>query len=154
MADHADDDDYYDGNIFVYRGGRAPQHVTHVRIDDESVDEIEENAFQYCKRLVQVETHDGIRKIGREAFYYCTSLRRINLKSAVEIDDCGYSRLYEFVQFPLNKIYFHCRTPFFITFTSLFEVLQRLFGVPHSFAVKSSLLTGQSLLMNVVVLSS
>ena len=82
MADHADED--YDGDIFIYRGGRAPLHVTHVRIDD-SVDEIEEAAFRYCQHLVQVDTHDGLRIIGARALLNCNSLRRINLKSAVEI---------------------------------------------------------------------
>eukprot|EP00986_Skeletonema_menzelii_P019954 scaffold29734_cov228-Skeletonema_menzelii.AAC.1 len=89
MADHADED--YDGDIFIYRGGRAPQHVTHVRID-KYVDEIEENAFRYCKHLLQVDTHDGIRKVGSMAFWGCRSLRRINLKSAVEIDEWAFYR--------------------------------------------------------------
>ena len=87
MADHADDDG--DDNIFVYRGGRAPQHVTHVLID-KSLDEIENWAFNECKRLVQVDTHDGIRKIGKQAFAYCTSLPRINLKSVVEIEEFAF----------------------------------------------------------------
>ena len=84
MADHADDDG--DGDIFVYRGGRAPQHVTHALIDDKSVDEIEDYAFYCCLNLEQVDTHDGLRKIRRSAFWWCLSLRRINLKSAVDID--------------------------------------------------------------------
>ncbi len=87
MADHADDDN--DGDIFVYRGGRAPQHVTHVRIDL-SVDEIEENAFLSCKRLLKVETHDGLRKVGISAFNNCISLPRIDLKSVSEIDDAAF----------------------------------------------------------------
>eukprot|EP00985_Skeletonema_marinoi_P030810 scaffold34010_cov115-Skeletonema_marinoi.AAC.1 len=83
MADHADEED--EGvNVFVYMGGRAPQHVTHVRID-ESVEAIEENAFNGCEHLVQVETHDGIRKVGLWAFYNCRLLRQINLKSVAEI---------------------------------------------------------------------
>ncbi|KAK1738532.1 leucine-rich repeat domain-containing protein [Skeletonema marinoi] len=87
MADHADEED--DGvNVFVYRGGRAPLHVTHVLID-ESVDVIEENAFSECEHLVHVETHDGIRRVGSYAFYRCLSLRGINLKSAAEI--CKYA---------------------------------------------------------------
>mmetsp|Transcript_1389 Transcript_1389/g.2226 ORF Transcript_1389/g.2226 Transcript_1389/m.2226 type:complete len:326 (-) Transcript_1389:214-1191(-) len=87
MADHADDSD--EGDIFVYRGGRAPQHVTHVRID-KSVDEIEEKAFHNCVHLVKVETHDGIRRVGKRAFCNCTSLQRINLKSVVEIDYAAF----------------------------------------------------------------
>eukprot|EP00984_Skeletonema_dohrnii_P005386 scaffold1896_cov86-Skeletonema_dohrnii-CCMP3373.AAC.2 len=73
-----------DGDIFVYTGGRAPRHVTHVRID-ESVEVIEEEAFEGCEDLVHVETHDGIRRVDRWAFISCKSLRRINLKSVVEI---------------------------------------------------------------------
>ena len=63
--DHAVDDEDFDGDIFIYRGGRAPLHVTHVRID-KSIDEVEDNAFKHCENLVYVETHDGIRKIGEE----------------------------------------------------------------------------------------
>ncbi len=88
MADHANDN--FDGDIFIYRGGRAPQHVTHVLID-KSVDEIEDNALNNCRDLVQVDTHDDIRKVGRRAFDRCNSLKRINLKSAVEI---GYEAFY------------------------------------------------------------
>ena len=89
MADHAVDDNDGDNNIFIYRGGRAPLHVTHVLID-ESLDEIEENAFYDCERLLTVETHDGLRRIGTRAFYRCRSLRRINLKSAVEIEESAF----------------------------------------------------------------
>ena len=90
MADHAEDD--FDGDIFIYRGGRAPQHVTitHVLID-ESVNEIEDWAFNHCENLVQVDTHNGLRKVGMNAFWFCSSLRRINLKSAVEI---GYGAFF------------------------------------------------------------
>ena len=87
MVDHADDD--FEGDIFIYRGGRAPLHVTHVVID-KSVNEIEDNAFGDCQNLVQVDTHDGLRKIGLRAFCNCISLRRINLKSAVEIDSYAF----------------------------------------------------------------
>ena len=87
MADHIVDDD--DGDIFIYRGGRAPWYVTHVLID-ESVDEIEENAFEDCENLVQVDTHDGLIKIRKNAFFKCKSLRQINLKSAVEIDRAAF----------------------------------------------------------------
>ena len=89
MADHADDGNNDGGDIFIYRGGRAPQHVTHVIID-ESVDEIEDNAFRGCQRLLTVNTHNGIRRVGKNAFRFCTSLRRINLKSVVEIDEFAF----------------------------------------------------------------
>ena len=90
MADHADDNGGGDGDVFIYRGGRAPQHITHVLID-KSLDEIEIDAFWNCRRqLLQVDTHDGLRKIGKRAFYNCKSLPRINLKSVVEIDKYAF----------------------------------------------------------------
>ena len=87
MADHAVDD--FDGDIFICRGGRAPQHVTHALID-KSLDEINEDAFNGCRNLVKVATHDGIRRVGKFAFFRCKSLRRINLKSVVDIDQWAF----------------------------------------------------------------
>eukprot|EP00984_Skeletonema_dohrnii_P003028 scaffold1017_cov95-Skeletonema_dohrnii-CCMP3373.AAC.2 len=89
MADNADDDVV--GDVFVYTGGQAPEHVTRVRID-KSVDVIEENAFRYCEHLVHVETHDGITRVGKWAFFWCKSLRQINLKSAVEIGELAFHK--------------------------------------------------------------
>eukprot|EP00985_Skeletonema_marinoi_P008115 scaffold3618_cov121-Skeletonema_marinoi.AAC.3 len=83
MADQANNGNG-DRDVFVYRGGRAPWNVTHVRID-KSVEVIVDFAFEYCARLVQVDTHDRIRKVGMSAFYGCRSLRSIDLRSAVEI---------------------------------------------------------------------
>ena len=90
MADHAVDNDFFDGDIFIYIGGRAPQHITHAIID-KSVSQIEDNAFNHCEHLVQVETHDGIRRIGKRAFSGCYSLPWINLKSVVEIDEWAFN---------------------------------------------------------------
>jgi len=92
MADHANDGNEGGGgdrDIFVYRGGRAPRNVTHVRID-KSVEVIEHSAFDGCAHLVQVDTHDGIRKVGNMAFHRCRSLRSIDLRSAVEIGDGAF----------------------------------------------------------------
>ena len=90
MADHAVEEDFFDGDIFIYRGGPAPQHITHACID-KSLDEIEDKTFYGCYNLAQVETHDGLRKVGEWAFRYCRSLKRINLKYAVEL---GYGSFY------------------------------------------------------------
>ena len=70
QADDGDDD------IFVYMGGRAPQHVINAIID-ESVKEIDDDAFCDNPNLRSVEFHDGVDKIGTRAFISCTSLRRI-----------------------------------------------------------------------------
>ena len=143
MADHAEDDDG-DG-IFVYRGGRAPQHVTYVLIDT-SLDEIEDNAFSGCQNLLTVETHDGIRKIGDHAFYYCKALPRINLKSAVEIDNSAFCNCFhmESVEFgdrleTIGKYAFgwtsltHLKLPTVITIgVGAFFTCQRLIAVELS----------------------
>jgi len=89
MADHAGEQHGGGDDIFIYRGGRAPQHVTHVVID-KSVEVIEKNAFRDCEHLVNVETHDGVRSVGDRAFYKCISLKRIDLKSALEIGDAAF----------------------------------------------------------------
>ena len=92
MADHAEDNDGDgDGDVFIYRGGHAPEHITHARID-ESVDEIiEEWAFNGCQNcLERVDTHDGLRKIAKKAFWACVRLPWINLKSVVEIDEGAF----------------------------------------------------------------
>ena len=88
MADHAVEED--DGELFTYRRGRrARWNVAHARID-ESVDEIEDSTFYNCERLLTVNTHDGIRRVEKWAFGGCVSLRRINLKYAVEIDEYAF----------------------------------------------------------------
>ena len=89
MADHAVDDDF-DGDIFIYRGGRAPRHIIHALIG-ESVDEIEDHAFNRCEHLLMVDTHDGIRRVGAYAFSDCKSLRRMNLKSVVRFDAFAFN---------------------------------------------------------------
>ncbi|KAK1738607.1 hypothetical protein QTG54_010637 [Skeletonema marinoi] len=101
MADNADDVDGADVFIiYRYRGGRAPQHVTHVVID-KSVEVIEDNAFKDCHHLVQVETHDGIRRVSDKAFFRCKSLRRINLRSVCEVSESAFCRCenLKFVEF-------------------------------------------------------
>ena len=65
-------------------------HVTHALID-ESVDEIEDLAFYHCENLVQVDTHNGIRRVGKNAFRNCKSLRRINLKSVINIEQGAFN---------------------------------------------------------------
>eukprot|EP00984_Skeletonema_dohrnii_P005425 scaffold1907_cov73-Skeletonema_dohrnii-CCMP3373.AAC.16 len=65
-----------DDEIFVYMGGdqEVPRDVVRVRID-KSVKIIPTRAFQGCRRLIDVDFHDGIEKIEAEAFHGCTSLR-------------------------------------------------------------------------------
>jgi hypothetical protein len=78
-------------NIFIYTGGRAPRHVTHVIID-KSIKIIPFRAFYCCEDLRYVETHNGIRAIGKEAFRNCISLRRITVTNVTVIGEMAFSR--------------------------------------------------------------
>jgi len=77
-------------NIFIYTGGRAPRHVTHVIIH-KSVKIIPFRAFYYCEDLRRVEMHDGIGVIGKEAFMNCISLRRIKVTYVSVIGEMAFS---------------------------------------------------------------
>ena len=70
---------------------RALRRFTHARID-KSIDEIEDHAFHGFGRLLTVDIHDSIRRIGKGAFLGCKSLPRINLKSAIEIDELAFNQ--------------------------------------------------------------
>lgn len=93
MADHqaAADDGGGNNNAFIYTGGRAPQHVIRVIIDD-SVDNIEERAFYNCPRLEYIQLHNGVKRIKRGAFYMCRSLRRIQMRGVKFIDEEAFGR--------------------------------------------------------------
>jgi hypothetical protein len=94
---NANDDAAEADIIFVYKGGRAPEHVTHVRIDKSS-DAIDDEAFEYCISLDSIETHDGLRRIGKYSFHRCHSLKGIKMPGVKEIDEgafWGCSRLSE-----------------------------------------------------------
>jgi len=92
MADHHDAaDDGGNNNAFIYTGGRAPQHVTRVIIDD-SIDVIEVRAFYNCPRLEYIQLHNGVKRIKRGAFYMCRSLRRIQMRGVKFIDEEAFGR--------------------------------------------------------------
>ena len=87
MADHAAGDG---DNIFVYTGGRAPQHHVVNAIIDESVDEIDDEAFRYNRNLRSVVCHAGLLKVGICAFYMCPSLQRIKMPGVKIIEKFAF----------------------------------------------------------------
>ncbi len=110
MADHAADDG--ENNIFVYTGGQVPQHlkniITHARID-ESITEVDDEAFLHCLILQSVDCHAGVEKIGKAAFKYCSRLRRIKLPGVKKIGlmafwNCSHLEKVEFVGKKLRSI--------------------------------------------------
>ncbi|KAK1740122.1 hypothetical protein QTG54_009072 [Skeletonema marinoi] len=78
-------------NIFIYRGGRAPRHVTHVIID-KSIKIIPFRAFCCCEDLRYVKMHNGIEGIGKEAFMNCISLRGIDVTNVRVVGEMAFSR--------------------------------------------------------------
>ncbi len=84
MADHAVGDD-----IFVYTGGRAPQHVVNAIID-ETVDEIDDEAFFNNPNLRSVVCHDGLLKVGKWAFFNCRSLQRVKMPGVKIIEKYAF----------------------------------------------------------------
>jgi hypothetical protein len=84
MADHVLGND-----IFVYIGGIAPQHVVNAIID-ESVEEIDDDAFRYNRNLRSVVCHNRVLKVGKWAFGNCRSLERVKMPGVKIIEDYAF----------------------------------------------------------------
>jgi hypothetical protein len=71
-------------SVFVYTGPGCfvPKDVVRVQFDA-SVVEVSIHAFFNCIKLREVVLNDGLQKIVRGAFCYCTSLRHITLPSTI-----------------------------------------------------------------------
>eukprot|EP00984_Skeletonema_dohrnii_P030269 scaffold21639_cov77-Skeletonema_dohrnii-CCMP3373.AAC.3 len=64
-------DEYY-----TFTGGVVPRHVTRVLID-KSITVIPARAFSRHRNIIEVICHDGVVRVGEEAFSGCISLRRV-----------------------------------------------------------------------------
>ena len=92
-------------NEFEYtgKGCSVPKNVTIVRFHP-SVIEVEKEAFYYCKQLREVLFNDGLQKIGRSAFWRCTSLSSIKLPSTVtEIERGAFESCDNLTEVVLNE---------------------------------------------------
>ncbi len=98
MADHAAEDD-----IFVYTGGRAPQHVVNAIID-ESVEEIDDEAFRNNRNLRSVACHDRVLKVGTYVFQSCSSLERIKMPGVKVIGDGAFYYCRSLTNVELEKL--------------------------------------------------
>eukprot|EP00984_Skeletonema_dohrnii_P025314 scaffold14436_cov74-Skeletonema_dohrnii-CCMP3373.AAC.1 len=76
--------------FYVYRGGRAPTDVSHVRIH-KSIFAIDDEAFINCHQLEYVESHKELSKIGKRSFSCCLLLRSIDLSGVKIIEDLAFS---------------------------------------------------------------
>jgi len=83
----------YDLNAYIVSGLDPSTTETDLAIprkySGKDVIGIAENAFEDCKSIVKVTIHENIKFIGADAFYGCTSLSEIVLKSNVleDLDD-------------------------------------------------------------------
>ncbi len=98
MADRLlDNDGGGEEEIFVYTGGRVPQHlrqiITHVIIDGSATSVIEDGAFQDCQNLLSVEQRGDVvvERVGRQAFECCFSLKSVKLPGVKIIEDRAFS---------------------------------------------------------------
>ena len=60
---------------YVWRSGKIPDHVTHVLIDRTMF--VPRRAFCEHPNIQEVICYDGVKKIGRLAFYKCPRLQRV-----------------------------------------------------------------------------
>src|SRR6056300_1254953 len=97
MADQAGED------IFVYTGGRAPRHVVNAIID-ESVDKIDDQAFDGHADLKSVVCHDGVLEVGKLAFYNCDSLQHIKIPGLRIIDEYAFYGCNSMTHVELDKL--------------------------------------------------
>jgi hypothetical protein len=98
MADHAAGED-----IFVYTGGIAPQHVVNA-IVDESVDKIDNEAFRNNPNLRSVECHDGLLKVGKDAFQSCRRLQRVKMPGIKTIKEYAFSSCKRLTHVEFDKL--------------------------------------------------
>jgi hypothetical protein len=98
MADHAAGDD-----IFVYTGGRAPQHVVNAIID-ESVNKIDDDAFAENPNLKSVVCHEGLLRVEKYAFDECSSLQRVKMPGAKIIEEGAFYNCYSLVDVEFDKL--------------------------------------------------
>ncbi len=98
MANHEVGND-----IFVYTGGQAPRNVVNAIID-ESVEEIDDDAFSYNEHLKSVVCHDGVLKVGFGAFTSCSSLQRVKMPGVKIIEDGAFFDCRSLVDVELDKL--------------------------------------------------
>ena len=70
--------------VFKYKGDGqyVPGDVTHVRFD-QSVREVDGDAFRNCFYLTEVVFNEGLQKIGNNAFFQCVESIDITFPSSI-----------------------------------------------------------------------
>jgi hypothetical protein len=74
-------------DVFVYTGigvgAVVPSDAVRVRFDP-SVLVVPDHAFSCRSKMETIELHDGLREIGRQAFYNCTALKEVHQSDGVD----------------------------------------------------------------------
>ncbi len=77
----------YDSNGYYYYSYHGPKVES---IDVSSAESIGENAFSYCRNLVDVTLNPEIKEIPKYAFAGCASLKNINLENVKTIGEYAF----------------------------------------------------------------
>ena len=77
---------------YFYRGDgeHVPDETTHIFVHL-SCDTVFANSFRGHRNIVQVICHDGVKKIGREAFWGCPSLTAVIMPGVKEVELGAFS---------------------------------------------------------------
>ena len=75
---------------YVFTGERIPRHITHVLID-KALKFVPARAFQHHPNIEEVICHDGVEKIGKDAFHSCPRLRRVLMPGVKEVESSAFT---------------------------------------------------------------
>jgi hypothetical protein len=104
--DGGDDADGGDEDMFVYTGGdqEIPRDVKRVRIA-ENIDTIPASTFEDCRKLIEVEGHNKVKKIEEFAFNRCPRLQRMTKTTGVvEIQEGAFDSCYALSELAFDKL--------------------------------------------------
>ena len=89
---------------YIYNGtGVIPAGVTRVRIH-ESVTVISADAFCENPNIEELECHHRVKKVGREAFYNCPSLRRVRMPGVEVVEGWAFANCYALTIVECSKL--------------------------------------------------
>ncbi len=93
MTHHEVNDEEEETVLYIYTGGRVPEHlkehITHAIID-KSIRSIDNFAFYECPHLVDVKFHEDVLHVGKEAFAHCSRLRHLSLPGVRIIGNAAF----------------------------------------------------------------
>lgn len=94
--------------LFLINEDRQYGEETHFAVDKleipDGVTSINDYAFQYCKNLKTVTVPSSVKAIGKQAFYGCDTLSRVNLNGSVSIKEDAFRYCKKLSSVSLSKL--------------------------------------------------